>query len=35
MEALWPKWARQEPLKILWINAVIHEKTPINGAFKG
>src|SRR5260221_3372485 len=35
MDEFWSKWARQEPLEIGRIDTIIHEETPINGAFEG
>src|SRR5260370_26613701 len=34
MDEFWSKWARQEPLEIGGLDAIIHEETPINGAFE-
>jgi hypothetical protein len=35
VDAFWSKWARQESLEIVGIDTIIHQKTPINGAFEG
>src|SRR5258708_5338016 len=35
MDQFWAKWGGQESLERAWIDTIIHEEAPINGAFEG